>query len=87
MQAFSQKSYNVTQKINVEDDKSSTFVCYRSVTTESRKSLDEVLVADALVVDNAADGLGKHVGNGELLDLGTALGVGDGVGEHNLLEG
>ena len=48
--------------------------------------LYKVLGRDALVLHHAADGLGQHVGNGELLDLGTALGVGDGVGEDNLLK-
>ena len=49
--------------------------------------LDEILVADALVLDHAVDGVGKHVGYADLLDLGTALRVGDGVGEDNLLKG
>ena len=51
------------------------------------KPLNNIEVADALVLDDTTDGLGEGVGNGQLLDLGTALRVGDGVGEHNLLKG
>ncbi len=51
-----------------------------------KEGLYKVLRRDALVLDHSADGLGQQVGDGELLDLGTALGVGDGVGEDNLLK-
>ncbi len=51
-----------------------------------KEGLYKVLRRDALVGDHSADGLGQQVGNGDLLDLGTALGVGDGVGEDNLLK-
>ena len=51
-----------------------------------KEGLYKVLRRDALVGDHSADGLGQQVGDGELLDLGTALGVGDGVGEDNLLK-
>ena len=51
-----------------------------------RGGLYKVLRRDALVLDHSADGLGQQVGDGDLLDLGTALGVGDGVGEDNLLK-
>ena len=51
-----------------------------------KEGLYKVLRRDALVLDHSADGLGQQVGDGDLLDLGTALGVGDGVGEDNLLK-
>ena len=51
-----------------------------------KEGLYKVLRRDALVLDYSADGLGQQVGDGDLLDLGTALGVGDGVGEDNLLK-
>ena len=51
-----------------------------------KEGLYKVLRRDALVFDHSADGLGQQVGDGDLLDLGTALGVGDGVGEDNLLK-
>jgi iron complex transport system ATP-binding protein len=51
-----------------------------------KEGLYKVLRRDALVGDHSADGLGQQVGDGDLLDLGTALGVGDGVGEDNLLK-
>ncbi len=51
-----------------------------------QEGLYKVLRRDALVFDHSADGLGQQVGDGDLLDLGTALGVGDGVGEDNLLK-
>lgn len=51
-----------------------------------QEGLYKVLRRDALVGDHSADGLGQQVGDGNLLDLGTALGVGDGVGENNLLK-
>lgn len=51
-----------------------------------KEGLYKVLRRDALVLDHSADGLGQQVGDGNLLDLGTALGVGDGVGEDNLLK-
>ena len=51
------------------------------------KPLNNIEVADALVLDDTTDGLGEGVGNGQLLDLGATLCVGDRVGEHNLLEG
>lgn len=51
-----------------------------------QEGLYKVLRRDALVLDHSADGLGQQVGDGDLLDLGTALGVGDGVGEDNLLK-
>jgi iron complex transport system ATP-binding protein len=51
-----------------------------------KEGLYKVLRRDALVLDHSADGLGQQVGDGDLLDLGTALGVWDGVGEDNLLK-
>lgn len=51
-----------------------------------KEGLYKVLRRDTLVSNHSADGLGQQVGNGDLLDLGTALGVGDGVGEDNLLK-
>ena len=51
-----------------------------------KEGLYKVLRRDTLVLDHSADGLGQQVGDGDLLDLGTALGVGDGVGEDNLLK-
>ena len=51
-----------------------------------QEGLYKVLRRDALVGDHSADGLGQQVGDGDVLDLGTALGVGDGVGEDNLLK-
>lgn len=51
-----------------------------------KEGLYKVLRRDALVLDHSADGLGQQVGDGDLLDLGAALGVGDGVGEDNLLK-
>ena len=47
----------------------------------------DVQVTDALIVNDAADGLGKHIGHGELLNLGTALRVRNGVGKDYLLKG
>ena len=62
--------------------------CCRCQSNEiSDVHLYQVEVADALVVDDATDGLGKHVGYGELLHLGATLRVGDGVSENNLFEG
>ena len=51
-----------------------------------KDGLYKVLRRDALVLHHAADGLCEEVGDGKLFDLGTALGVGDGVGEDNLLK-
>ena len=48
--------------------------------------LYDIQVADALVVDDTTDGLGKHVGYRQLLNLSAALCVGDRVCEDNLLE-
>ena len=49
--------------------------------------LNDILVADALVLKHTLDGVGKHVGNGELHHFCAAIMVGDGVGEHNFLKG
>ena len=60
---------------------------------QSKKSLDahavsdKIEVADALVADDATDGLSEGVGHRELFHLSTALRIRDGVGEDNLLEG
>ena len=61
---------------------------------QSKKSLDahavlsdKIEVADALVADDATDGLSEGVGNRELFHLSTALRIRDRVGEDNLLEG
>lgn len=35
--------------------------------------LHEVLVRDAFVVEDAADGVGEHCGNGDLLNLCAAV--------------
>ncbi len=47
---------------------------------------DGIQRADRLVVADAADGLGKHVGHGEDGDSAALLQVGDRVGEDHLLE-
>ena len=49
--------------------------------------LHDIQVADALIVDDPPNGFCKHIGYGELLYFGTALGVGDRVREDNLLKG
>ena len=60
---------------------------------QSKKSLDahavsdKIEVADALVADDATDGLSEGVGHRELFHLSTALRIRDRVGEDNLLEG
>ena len=51
-----------------------------------KEGLYEVLRRDTLVLNHTTDSFCKKIGNGDLLDLGTALGVGDGVGEDNLLK-
>ena len=62
-------------------DTSSLFIlCFVS-------GLNDVLVADALVLQHAADGLCKHIGHAELLHLGALVVVGNGVGEDNFLQG
>ena len=48
---------------------------------------DEILTADALILEHSANGFGKHVGNRELFYLCSAVRVGDRVGEDNLFEG
>ncbi len=61
---------------------------------QSKKSLDahavlsdKIEVADALVADDATDGLSEGVGHRELFHLSTVLRIRDRVGEDNLLEG
>ena len=48
---------------------------------------DEILGGDALVVDDAAYGLGEDAGHRELLHLHATVGVGDGISENHLFEG
>ena len=52
----------------------------------NRALLYKILTAYTLIVDDTSDGLGKHIGNGYLLNLGTTVGVGNRVGEYYLLE-
>ena len=63
-----------------------TYCCQSDNVGFTHTKSDEVKVADTLVVDDAANGLGEGIGHGELLHFRTTLGVGDGVGEDNLLE-
>ena len=51
-----------------------------------KMDLHQILRRNALVVNHTANGLGEEVGHTELLHLGATLCVGDGVGEHNLLQ-
>ena len=45
------------------------------------------MIADALVVDDATDCLGKHIGNAELLNLSATISVRDRISKYNLLKG
>ena len=47
---------------------------------------DQILLADALIIEDAADGVGYEVSDTELLHLGTSVVVGDAIGEYQLLQ-
>ena len=47
---------------------------------------DQILLADALIIEDAADGVGYEVSDTELLHLGTSVVVGDAISEYQLLQ-
>ena len=68
-------------------NKKRTSLCGKSFFVYINKVLYQILVRDTLVLLYTTNSLGKHVCDGNLLNLGATVGVWDGVCEHNFLKG